>query len=78
VPRLVQNPFLIRRKDLDLSQEEAAQKCGLSLSSWRNYETGRNAPVRGKFHAIAEGLNWTLDDVIDAVAWIQRQLAHAA
>ena len=67
------NPFLKRRQDLDLTQIDAALRCRVEPSPWRNWERGRSVPSRWRYQAICTGLEWTLDQLLDAVSELSRQ-----
>jgi len=72
------NPFFSRRQGLGLTQQEVAHACGVTIQCWRNYESGRTVPARSKFAGLCAGLEWDMDELLEAVAWVQRELAHAA
>lgn len=45
-------------------QEEAAVKCGISLSMWKKYESGTNLPSADKIANLARGLGVSADEII--------------
>lgn len=45
-------------------QEEAAARCGISLSMWKKYESGTNLPSADKIANLATGLGVSADEII--------------
>lgn len=54
----------IRRYKLDLTQEDLAEKCGLSKEHICNIETGRSKPSVQTLYNIAKALDLTFNDLI--------------
>lgn len=52
-----------RRRALDLSQTELAERAGLTPDLIWNYERGNYTPGADKAYAIAEALGCTLDEL---------------
>lgn len=53
------------RNKLNLSQEELANKCGLSRNAIYNYENNKRNPAISILLAIAENLNMSVSDLLD-------------
>lgn len=53
----------MRRRALDLSQTELAERAGLTPDLIWNYERGNYTPGADKAYAIAEALGCTLDEL---------------
>ncbi len=60
-----------RRRALDLSQSELAERAGLTPDLIWNYERGNYTPGADKAYAIAEALGCTLDELCGFVAMRQ-------
>jgi len=54
------------RRKAGFSQAKLAGAIGVSVMSVSNYESGRNAPSMPKLLAIAQALNVTVDDLLQA------------
>lgn len=52
------------RKALKLTQEEFAQKCGISLTSLRRYEANERQPNIATIENMAKSLNMTLGEFL--------------
>ena len=52
-----------RRKFLRLTQEELAEKIGVSKSAVAKWETGGGLPDRDNLRRLAEAINVTVDDL---------------
>ena len=52
-----------RRRELDMSQTELADKAGLTPDLIWSYENGKYMPGADKAYAIAEALGCTLDEL---------------
>lgn len=75
------NPISARRQANGLTQEEAARKGSVSISTWRAWEQSRAVPHRKRYTDIAAALDWTIADVANAVAELEQQMLrkeHAA
>ena len=46
-----------------MSQEDLAEKSGVSLDSIRSYESGRNTPLFSSAYQLARALNCTPNDL---------------
>jgi len=67
----MKNPLLQRREELGLSQEAAAQRAGVSFSTWRNWERSRTCPNLASYLSLAKALHWSIGQVQDAVRVIE-------
>ena len=52
------------RKNLKLTQEAFAQKCGISLTSLRRYEANERQPNISTIESMAKALNMTLGEFL--------------
>ena len=52
------------RKDLKLTQEAFAQKCGISLTSLRRYEANERQPNIATIEGMAKSLDMTLGEFL--------------
>jgi len=52
------------RESKGLTQDEAATKCGISLSMWKKYEGGTNLPTADKIAHLASGLGISADEIV--------------
>lgn len=63
-----------RREALDISRQEAARKCGVGFTRWRQVERGWDNNTGGSYHianpsiefvvSVARGLNWDIEDAL--------------
>ena len=53
-----------RRLELKLTLRELSVKCGLSIQSLSNYETGQRFPNAAKLKKIAQALDCSVDDLL--------------
>lgn len=53
-----------RRRDLDMSQSELAERAGITPDLVWSYENGKYVPGADKVYAIAEALDCTLDELM--------------
>ncbi|MFA0156114.1 helix-turn-helix domain-containing protein [Vibrio sp. 10N.261.46.A3] len=54
-----------KRKDRKLSQEDMALSCGMSLSAYKNYESGKSEPTMTNLIKIASTLETSIDELCD-------------
>ncbi|HBO7395085.1 TPA: helix-turn-helix transcriptional regulator [Pseudomonas aeruginosa] len=52
------------REAKGFTQEEAAARCGISLSMLKKYESGANLPTADKIANLASGLGVSADEII--------------
>jgi len=52
------------RESKGWTQDEAAAKCGISLSMWKKYEGGTNLPTADKIAHLASGLGISADEIV--------------
>lgn len=55
------------RTGMGLTQEEAADRCGLSVNYFRQIELGNKTPQLKTFIRIAETLSASADDLLDGI-----------
>ena len=51
------------RNELDLNQEQAAEKCDVSVGTWQSWEQGRHTPSAAKMDHVRATLNARNKDV---------------
>ena len=52
------------RLKFKLSQEKAAQRCGVSLMTWHSWEHGRSIPTLGSLEKVTAGFGVSLSSLI--------------
>jgi transcriptional regulator with XRE-family HTH domain len=69
------------RELLDLTQDQIANRCGLSTPAWNHYETGENAPGWPTALVIAQNcgvdLNWIYAGDVGGLSLTTRKLLGA-
>lgn len=53
-----------RRADLDLTQQELADKCGLDKTTVSHWESGKSAPRWWLMPTVAKALKTTVEDLL--------------
>lgn len=64
LPRAIGNKIQKRRKELDLTQEDLAEKVGISRAYMGFIEQGRNAPSLEVLEKISKHLKISLKDLL--------------
>jgi transcriptional regulator with XRE-family HTH domain len=68
-----------RRRELGLTQAEAAQLAGMPRPHWTRIELGgRNNPRISTAQRVAKALNWEIDDLRQAMRGENNQLRRIA
>lgn len=64
-------PIQRRRLELDLTQQELADKVGVTIATISKWETGTGIPEAGYYGKLAKALGITAREVVDLVAQSQ-------
>ncbi|MCC7536920.1 MAG: helix-turn-helix transcriptional regulator [Deltaproteobacteria bacterium] len=66
-----------RREELGLTQDAAAERCGINARYWRQIETGKHSPTFDVLDNALQALEWTWPDLAEHLHPARRSEKHA-